>query len=223
VFAPCPIGKDVDILHRKVKGLAQQMFERANDEYSTLKRLGEMDRYLVELAWRGGVRLESIISSSRVIMPPKAMSQVAIKRLVTQSVDVALEAKRASRVNERGQGSNANERRGQDRAPPVHECTFSSFMKCNPTPFHGKEGAIELCRWYEKSKMVFSISDCAERNKDKEKTERLKKKLRESQQEKEQIEQSFRHVIDWIRKQFGVEIPPCKGDDDATTPDNTHP
>nr|GEY72291.1 putative reverse transcriptase domain-containing protein [Tanacetum cinerariifolium] len=38
-------------------------------------------------------------------------------------------------------------------------------MKCNPTPFHGKEGAIELCRWFEKSEMVFSISDCAERNK----------------------------------------------------------
>nr|GEX62832.1 hypothetical protein [Tanacetum cinerariifolium] len=45
VFAPGPIGNDVDILHRKVKGLAQQMFDRANTEYSTLKRLGEMDRY----------------------------------------------------------------------------------------------------------------------------------------------------------------------------------
>nr|GEW96182.1 hypothetical protein [Tanacetum cinerariifolium] len=38
--------KDVDILYRKVKSLAQQMFERANTEYTTLKRLGEMDRYL---------------------------------------------------------------------------------------------------------------------------------------------------------------------------------
>nr|GEU94791.1 hypothetical protein [Tanacetum cinerariifolium] len=46
VFALGPIGKDVDMLHRKVKGLAQQMFDRANTEYSTLKRLGEMDRYL---------------------------------------------------------------------------------------------------------------------------------------------------------------------------------
>nr|GFA37992.1 hypothetical protein [Tanacetum cinerariifolium] len=64
-----------------------------------------------------------------------------------------------------GEGSNANETGGQDRAPPVHECTFSNFMKCNPTPFHGKEGAIELCQWFEKFEMVFSISDCAERNK----------------------------------------------------------
>nr|GFC93595.1 hypothetical protein [Tanacetum cinerariifolium] len=46
VFAPGPIGNDVDMLHHKVKGLAQQMFDRANTEYSTLKRLGEMDRYL---------------------------------------------------------------------------------------------------------------------------------------------------------------------------------
>nr|GEV20288.1 hypothetical protein [Tanacetum cinerariifolium] len=58
---------------------------------------------------------------------------------------------------------------------------------------------------------------------DKEKKERLKKKLRVSQQEKEQIEQAFRQVIDWIRKQFGVEIPPCMGDEDATTPDDAYP
>nr|GEZ04499.1 hypothetical protein [Tanacetum cinerariifolium] len=51
-FAPGPIGKDVDILHRKVKSLAQQMFERANTEYSTLKRLSEIDRYL------GGIGME---------------------------------------------------------------------------------------------------------------------------------------------------------------------
>nr|GEZ42208.1 hypothetical protein [Tanacetum cinerariifolium]GEZ42226.1 hypothetical protein [Tanacetum cinerariifolium] len=44
---------------------------------------------------------------------------------------------------------------------------------------------------------------------DKEEKERLKKKLRASQQEKEQIEQAFHHMIDWIRKQFRVEIPPC--------------
>nr|GFD36761.1 hypothetical protein [Tanacetum cinerariifolium] len=33
VFALGPIGKDVNMLHRKVKGLAQQMFDRANTEY----------------------------------------------------------------------------------------------------------------------------------------------------------------------------------------------
>nr|GEW53119.1 putative reverse transcriptase domain-containing protein [Tanacetum cinerariifolium] len=47
---------------------------------------------------------------------------------------------------------------------------------------------------------------------DKKEKERLKKKLKVSQQEKEQIEQAFHHVVDWIRMQFGVEIPPCMDD-----------
>nr|GEV45604.1 putative reverse transcriptase domain-containing protein [Tanacetum cinerariifolium] len=231
VFAPGPIGNNVDTLQRKVKGLAQQMFDRANTEYSNLKRLGKMDRYLSELSTERrsevrehyklkksvsaledqmrGLMLKDKEEKERLqkklratlqekkqmeqafrqvidwfreqfgveippIMPPKAMSHAAIERLITQRVNAALEAKRASRVNEgeqagrmneRGEGSNANETEGQDRAPPARECTFSSFMKCNPTPFHGKEGAIELCRWFEKSKMVFSISDCAKKNK----------------------------------------------------------
>nr|GEV19076.1 hypothetical protein [Tanacetum cinerariifolium] len=175
VFAPGPIGKDVDILHRKVKSLAQKMFERANTEYSTLKRLSEMDRYLggigmerrsetrehhelkqsvstLEDQMRGLMledkeekeRLKKKLKSSKckgqgsnvngtrgqdrappvrecTNMPPKAMSQAAIERLITQRVNAALEAERASQVNARGQGSNVNGTRGQDRAPPVRE------------------------------------------------------------------------------------------------------
>ncbi|GJX42646.1 putative reverse transcriptase domain-containing protein [Tanacetum coccineum] len=72
-------------------------------------------------------------------MPPKPMSQAAIERLITE------------RVNAAG-GS-------------VQECTFSGFMKCNPTVFHGHEGAVELSRWFEKTEMVFGISECAEARK----------------------------------------------------------
>ncbi|GJX06408.1 hypothetical protein Tco_0194340 [Tanacetum coccineum] len=38
VFAPGPTGRDVNTLHHQVKGLTQQMFDRANTEHSTLKR-----------------------------------------------------------------------------------------------------------------------------------------------------------------------------------------
>ncbi|GJV82257.1 putative reverse transcriptase domain-containing protein [Tanacetum coccineum] len=34
-------------------------------------------------------------------------------------------------------------------------------MKCNPTVFHGHEGVVELSRWFEKTEMVFGISECA--------------------------------------------------------------
>nr|GFA81282.1 hypothetical protein [Tanacetum cinerariifolium] len=138
VFSPGPIGKDVDILHRKVKSLAQQMFERANTEYSTLKRLSEMDRYL------GGI---------------------------------------------------------------------------------GMKRRIETREHYELKESVSTLEDQMRglMLKDKEEKERLKKMLKVSQQEKEKIEQAFRHVVDWIRKQFEVEIPPCMDDGDLTTPDNAHP
>nr|GFC23558.1 hypothetical protein [Tanacetum cinerariifolium] len=32
-------------------------------------------------------------------------------------------------------------------APIARECSFSGFMKCGPTQFHGTEGAVGLVRW----------------------------------------------------------------------------
>nr|GEZ86801.1 hypothetical protein [Tanacetum cinerariifolium] len=52
---------------------------------------------------------------------------------------------------------------------------------------------------------------------------KVKEKAKVCQQEKEQMEQAFHHVVDQIHKQFGVEILPCKDDGDVTTLDNTHP
>ncbi|GJZ54550.1 putative reverse transcriptase domain-containing protein [Tanacetum coccineum] len=37
--------------------------------------------------------------------------------------------------------------------------------QCNPTVFYGHEGAVELSRWFEKTEMVFGISECAEARK----------------------------------------------------------
>ncbi|GKB04582.1 reverse transcriptase domain-containing protein [Tanacetum coccineum] len=74
----------------------------------------------------------------------------------------------------RGNPSRADGFRGnngdQGGAPPIRECTDTSFMKCNPITFLGVEGAIKLCDWFEKTKSVFSISECAERNKTEMKT-----------------------------------------------------
>nr|GEX49062.1 putative reverse transcriptase domain-containing protein [Tanacetum cinerariifolium] len=50
-------------------------------------------------------------------------------------------------------------------APVARECTFTGFMKCGPTQFHGTEGAVGLCRWFERMESTFGISDCAERRK----------------------------------------------------------
>nr|GEW60409.1 hypothetical protein [Tanacetum cinerariifolium] len=60
--------------------------------------------------------------------------------------------------------------------------------------------------------------------------ERLKKKLKVVQEEKEQVEQDLRNVVVWIREHFGVEIPPLvdeerpiKANSDMTTLNDTQP
>ncbi|GKA18199.1 hypothetical protein Tco_0698036 [Tanacetum coccineum] len=97
-------------------------------------------------------------------MPPKGMSDAAISKLVANKVAEALETDRTARnyPNVAG-GSGGNG--GQDGAPPVRECSFTGFMKCGPTQFHGNEGAVGLCRSFERIVSVFGISECAERSK----------------------------------------------------------
>ncbi|GJQ95664.1 hypothetical protein Tco_0006803 [Tanacetum coccineum] len=107
--------------------------------------------------------------SGAQIMAPKHMSQAAIAKLVADEVAKALAADRATR-NTIGAGRPGNvegtgNAGGPERAQQARDCTFSSFMKCGPTQFYGKEGAIELCRWFEKMESTFGISECSERSK----------------------------------------------------------
>ncbi|GKA65091.1 putative reverse transcriptase domain-containing protein [Tanacetum coccineum] len=93
------------------------------------------------------------------------MPAAAISKLVADEVAKALEVDRAARTNSNvAGGSGGNSRQGG--APPVRECLFAGFIKCGPTQFHGNEGAVEICRWFEKTESVFGISECAERRLD---------------------------------------------------------
>ncbi|GKC16869.1 hypothetical protein Tco_1013651 [Tanacetum coccineum] len=94
------------------------------------------------------VPIEDVKSSSpkESIMPPKSTPMT--------------QAKRQAKVRNNDSGSRPV--RGQNTAPAVHECTFTGFMKCNPTVFHGIEGAIKLRRWFEKIESGFRISECSE-------------------------------------------------------------
>ncbi|GKA63956.1 hypothetical protein Tco_0763562 [Tanacetum coccineum] len=84
-------------------------------------------------------------------------------------LSISLAQERATRENTNGAGEPGGNIRGnaqgQGGAPPARECTYSSFIKCNPTSFHDNEGAVELSRWFEKTESVFCISECAKRNK----------------------------------------------------------
>nr|GEW25026.1 hypothetical protein [Tanacetum cinerariifolium] len=88
------------------------------------------------------------------------MTQAAIRRMIKDSVNAAIAVERARQANVRNDASGSGPVRGQDAAPAVRECTFTGFMNCNPAVFHGVEGAVELRRWFEKTKSVFKISEC---------------------------------------------------------------
>ncbi|GJR60538.1 putative reverse transcriptase domain-containing protein [Tanacetum coccineum] len=103
-------------------------------------------------------------SEPRGIMPSKSapLTQAAICRMIKESVDAAIAAERARHANARNDARGSGPVRGQDAAHVVHKCTFVGFMKCNPTVFHGTEGVVKLQRWFERTKSVFGISECAE-------------------------------------------------------------
>ncbi|GJS25085.1 putative reverse transcriptase domain-containing protein [Tanacetum coccineum] len=154
-LTPTHIRSDLNALHRRVP------YDPATDP---VMRARSDDPYVMA---RDAATVPAAIGATWIPtnMPPKDMSQAAIERLITQRFDAGLTADRAGRNTVGGSGGNVGGKGGQGEAPPVRECSFTGYMKCNPTSFHGNKGAVELCRWFEKTESVFSISECAERNK----------------------------------------------------------
>nr|GEU65524.1 hypothetical protein [Tanacetum cinerariifolium] len=51
---------------------------------------------------------------------------------------------------------------GGSRRPvqPLHVCSYTDFMKCQPLNFKGTEGVVGLSQWLEKMESIFHISSC---------------------------------------------------------------
>ncbi|GKF25759.1 hypothetical protein Tco_0081653, partial [Tanacetum coccineum] len=146
VFAPSPKPSDLMTIHSRTTKLEKQMFKRYKTEIKIKEKFKEDDLRMN----RHELDVTAKYSKMKRIMPPKGMSAAAILKLVADEAAKALEADRAARTNPNvagGSGGNG----GQGGAPPVQECSFASFMKCCPTQFYGNKGAVELCRWFEKT------------------------------------------------------------------------
>nr|GEW81308.1 reverse transcriptase domain-containing protein [Tanacetum cinerariifolium] len=102
-------------------------------------------------------------SSSPVRMPPKkistskapAMTQDDIKKLVADSVSIALEAQAANMAN-------TNNTTRPRETPVARKFTYKEFMSCQPFYFNGTEGSVGLIHWFERTELVFSRSNCTE-------------------------------------------------------------
>ncbi|GKF46557.1 hypothetical protein Tco_0136359, partial [Tanacetum coccineum] len=102
-------------------------------------------------------------------MPPKrtstseasAMIHAAMRKLVTDSVVIVLEAQTATMAI----NNNPNKNSGPRKTPVVRKCTYENFPSYQPFYFNGTEGAVGLIHWFKRTKSVFSHSKCAEKNK----------------------------------------------------------
>nr|GFC67821.1 hypothetical protein [Tanacetum cinerariifolium] len=68
------------------------------------------------------------------------MTQATIRQMIKDSVDAAIAAARVRQAKVRNDASGSRPVRGQDAAPTI----------------------LELQRWFEKTKSVFEIGECAE-------------------------------------------------------------
>ncbi|GKA85946.1 reverse transcriptase domain-containing protein [Tanacetum coccineum] len=87
-----------------------------------------------------------------------AMTQAAIRKLVTNSVAAALEAQATTMEND----DNTNRNTRQGGTPVARKCSYTEFMSCQPFNFKGTEGAVGLIHWFEGIKSVFLRSNYTE-------------------------------------------------------------
>ncbi|GJR58646.1 hypothetical protein Tco_1500808 [Tanacetum coccineum] len=94
------------------------------------------------------------------LMPPKrtstseapAMTQAAIKKLVSDSVIAALEAQAATMAST----SNPNRNTGSTGTPVAKMGNYKEFISCQSFYFNCTEGAVGLICWFERTESVFS-------------------------------------------------------------------
>ncbi|GKF05780.1 hypothetical protein Tco_0036448, partial [Tanacetum coccineum] len=150
-------------------------------ENATLKK--RLAKTETKLVW---ARMECETAERR-IMPPKAMSKARMREVIREQVTASM-VEFVANMNPRAGGAGAGgagaggagdggakvggaEAGGAEvggarpAAPKITGCTYITFMKCDPNPFKGTEGAVGLCQWFKKLEYVFRISDCKERDK----------------------------------------------------------
>nr|GEX97369.1 hypothetical protein [Tanacetum cinerariifolium] len=71
---------------------------------------------------------------------------------------IPLEAQDANVAN----ADNTNRNTKPRDAHVARKCSYKEFMSCQPFNFKGTKGAVRLILWFERTKLVFSHSNCTE-------------------------------------------------------------
>ncbi|GKA88109.1 reverse transcriptase domain-containing protein [Tanacetum coccineum] len=99
------------------------------------------------------------------ISPPDPITSPAIltlsPQLINNGISAALEAQAATTTG----ASNPNRNSGPTRTPVEKTGKYKELVSCQPFYFNVTEGAVDLIRWFERTELVFSHSNCVEENK----------------------------------------------------------
>nr|GEW61820.1 hypothetical protein [Tanacetum cinerariifolium] len=123
-------------------------------------------------------RLHESIGWNRRIMPPKAMSEAQMRKIIRDQVAASMAEfmanmnrgtgdARTNGAEDGGAGTGGAEAGDAEAGagdveaggagpvvPEMTGCTYVTFMKCNQQPLKGTKGAMGLCQWFEKVESV---------------------------------------------------------------------
>nr|GEV30928.1 reverse transcriptase domain-containing protein [Tanacetum cinerariifolium] len=105
--------------------------------------------------------LSSTAPKRKSTFAASAMTQATIWKLVADSLATALEAQVATMANT----NNTNRNTEESETSVARKCRYKEFISCNPFYFKGTEGAVDLIRWFKRTKSVFLLSNCTEDSK----------------------------------------------------------
>ncbi|GKA04012.1 hypothetical protein Tco_0676793 [Tanacetum coccineum] len=96
----------------------------------------------------------------KILESSPAMTQAAIRQLITDGIAASLEAHATAMAN----ADNPNRNTGPREILVAKRGNYKEFISCQPFYFNGTERAVELIRWFERTESVFSRSNYAEEN-----------------------------------------------------------
>ncbi|GJU55577.1 putative reverse transcriptase domain-containing protein [Tanacetum coccineum] len=150
-LTPSHIRTDLDALHHRVKHIEEEDVRADNKRLKMMldcKPPYALPETLLAHVTHNDPRDPYVAACDAVTAPTTDDDDSPTPKETAQTMShkdlppVTLKAERERQANAKRQGNNGAG--GQGGAPAARECTFSGFMKCNPTVFHGHEGAVKL-------------------------------------------------------------------------------
>nr|GEU62355.1 reverse transcriptase domain-containing protein [Tanacetum cinerariifolium] len=154
--------EQIETILNHLDELPLERIEQVEEKIEGLEQMGHDDE--IVLAHVRISTLEMIIkdiqngSQKDINICSTSHESAAIRKLVADSAAAALEAQAATMENTDNTNRNTKER----EALVARKCSYKEFMSCQPFNFKGTEGAVGLIHWFERTKSVFSCSNCTE-------------------------------------------------------------